>query len=806
MFYICENSAVKPSVRTVIITVVVITCLGGALWMFNGEVAGESVIGNAQVLGALASLAALVAAMVPLWRHRQRAAAPPVTAKQVDAAVEFLASETLRTWRGQAKDRRITTPSPASVRWAWAGKDIAVPVTELHLDIPVAPDIQMVGESMGRVLTSGVVTQLREQLYQPLRKAGGRIIILGGAGAGKTAAMLLLLIEILKHRPPNSDEPVPMWLTLGGWNPKTSLLDWAATTLTRDYPGVASTATELIRTGRVALFLDGLDEIAPGKQGQALRAIDRETDGLRVVLTSRPNEYRAALADGQLYGAAVIEVLPVNVNDATTFLLAEQLVERRQLWRQITDSLRDKPDSVAARTLNTPLALSLARDTYTDRDPVELLDEKAHPSPEALLRHLLTRYLTLAYPDQSEYTHATYWLSWIAHHMGTNRDLRWWDIPAWAPRWQVPFLFGLIVTLVVGGMAGLVVEPETGLVLGPVVGGMAGIGLTYTLNFSNELFEGPQAWPPRGGLHDERVVVSGEHWHVHGLFVGFGYMFAAMQIAGFLLGLTVLFVTMVGFRRVIMLGASWSARVSTAEAMNPLEVHRSDYRRVVRSGLPLGLFSGISIGFSVAFLFQGGPIGGIVVGIGSGLAFGLMVGLGPAGELILSQMAWRLRGQRVRFLPLLQTALNRQVLRQAGALYQFRHAALQDYLTTREHSEGRRRDRREVEETCLALRSLWIAIRLSYSSSDGYNRQAIDKLYTVIAGRPLSQAPDIVICVDDVSRSWWAWRKTVHGWVFGIGNAGDPRSALFYDGPVPPPDGPTANPSIWTETAGPKWI
>lgn len=36
----------------------------------------------------------------------------------------------------------------------------------------------------------------------------------------------------------------------------------------------------------------------------------------------------------------------------------------------------------------------------------------------------------------------------------------------------------------------------------------------------------------------------------------------------------------------------------------------------------------------------------------------------------------------MRFLPLLETALERQVLRQAGAVHQFRHAERQDRLAT----------------------------------------------------------------------------------------------------------------------------
>jgi len=41
--------------------------------------------------------------------------------------------------------------------------------------------------------------------------------------------------------------------------------------------------------------------------------------------------------------------------------------------------------------------------------------------------------------------------------------------------------------------------------------------------------------------------------------------------------------------------------------------------------------------------------------------------------------ALRLRG-RVRFMRVCEDALDRQVLRQAGAVYQFRHAELQDHL------------------------------------------------------------------------------------------------------------------------------
>ena len=252
----------KLATRGVIVVVMALGCAAGLVWLFKGDAAAEVVVGNANVAGGVAGVMALAAAVLVMWPQAAgcQAGTAGLTVEQTQAAVEYLAAEILRYWRAQAKDRRITTPSPASVCWQWASQDIAVPA----------------GQLQSALLTAGVVTQLREQPYQHLdqhldRSRLMRMVLLGGPGAGKTAAMLLLLIDILEQRPKGSREPVPVWPTLGGWNPDTtSLHEWAATTLARDYPGLAATvyggpgtAAELIRTGRVALFLDGLDEIPP---------------------------------------------------------------------------------------------------------------------------------------------------------------------------------------------------------------------------------------------------------------------------------------------------------------------------------------------------------------------------------------------------------------------------------------------------------------------------------------------------------------------------------------------------------------
>jgi hypothetical protein len=110
----------------------------------------------------------------------------------------------------------------------------------------------------------------------------------------------------------------------------------------------------------------------------------------------------------------------------------------------------------------------------------------------------------------------------------------------------------------------------------------------------------------------------------------------------------------------------WSRPLETLTVTSPAQVYRSDRSRIIVVGLVVEVV--------------GGLVGGLAVGFVDGLAVGLVFGLGSAADLHVMGLTWLLRGKRVRFVPLLQAAAERQVLRQVGAVCQFRHAALQDLL------------------------------------------------------------------------------------------------------------------------------
>ncbi len=226
---------------------------------------------------AVAIAVTLLIALGAWWQKGRPGAAVQVsTPSQAAAAADRLAEEMADRWRQEASRRRIVTPAPVTVRWQWAGDEVTAPrqeVTTPPVDGAGPPSLPDLGEP-GEVLESGMVARLHDEVYA--RLPHGRLVLVGGPGAGKTAAMILLLLAALKWRASLAGDqrtrvPVPVWLTLGRWDPATTTLQKrAASRMNLDHPALRApdygpdAAGELLHAGRVALFLDGLDEMPEG--------------------------------------------------------------------------------------------------------------------------------------------------------------------------------------------------------------------------------------------------------------------------------------------------------------------------------------------------------------------------------------------------------------------------------------------------------------------------------------------------------------------------------------------------------------
>lgn len=593
---------------------IVVATVGGVTVVFLRYSSSEELV---ETLITVVTTGASAAA--GLWKLATR----PERALPPHRAADELAEQLWRDWEQAATEQGLGRPAPTFLRWQWSPRQVTGPKAEAVAG-PFAP-LPGMEPVTAEDLDSGAVRDFH-RLYAGL--GSGRIIILGPGGAGKTGAGIRLLLDALTHRSaaPVTDRarvPVPILLTPRGWNPTTEpFAEWLATTLMRDYPLLRAPeygtdiATRLIGGGHLAVILDGFDELPVALRPVALRALDEQTN-FRLILLARTQELMDAVSiGGHLRGAAALELLPIDADQAARYLASIQTDPPPAPWQEVIDHLGQHPEGALAQALTTPVMLALLRDTYRTGDAVdELLDTGRFPTREAVEDHLLDRVLSAAYTQHPgravpPYTadQARRWLGQLASRMNQDhtRDLAWWRISRWAPAWTRAVSTVAIMSVVAALLVGSLAEPIAHLHLLSA----AGIGSSTAL-----------------------LIIFGKTLGYVFLY-GLGLLLASPPGAGFAGQPDRLRWNRADIRLILLLAAGVGV-VSGFENGRILGL---------RYGLAIGLMSGVVVG--LGFVLGGGPpqrLGrlcwsstdtrtnlrtGLVIGPLSGLVAGLAYGFG----------------------------------------------------------------------------------------------------------------------------------------------------------------------------------
>lgn len=398
-----------------------------------------------------------------------------VRRRSADERLRLLADASGEECTRAADERGLRHPAPLPIRWRLSTAAVAGPTSGARYSrFDPLPGLTEISD---RGLREGGQEELH-RVYGGL--PSGRLLLIGPPGSGKSSAAILLLLDALRFRERAEPEdraaiPVPVLISLDGWRPDDgqSVIEWMVGKLAETYPVFRRRmarrhAAELLKNGRVAVFLDGLDEIPESRRPAVLQALADAP--FRLVLLTRVREGERAADHGPLAGAVALELRPVRPADAAAFLLEPLTYPPPGPWQAIADHLtsarRRLRPSPLSQALTTPLNLSFVRDVYAQDGAVdELLDTTRFPSATAIQDHLLDRAIDVAYaprPGQPPppYTAATATgtLRFLATRLigqGTG-DLAWWHSPTWTPRY-VRILRAALANFLISGLGSAII-------------------------------------------------------------------------------------------------------------------------------------------------------------------------------------------------------------------------------------------------------------------------------------------------------------------------------------------------------------
>jgi hypothetical protein len=714
-----------------------------SLCLLAATVTATVVLARGYHLGVAAALVGLVGGIPGLYlmwaAYRDDRAESQATAASmglVEVADE-LAVAVRAQWAAEASIRRLNDPV-LLVRWVPADSYLAedwlslvtLATSGAGWPVPLAA-VNWAGDAAA---LAGAGSEIADVLGRiPTR----RLMVLGEPGAGKTMLLVRLVLDLLTRRQPG--EPVPMLVSLASWSPASQdLRKWLAAQMTDDYPVLGAPAPEgslknnraeaLLERGLILPILDGLDEIPEALRGAAVAEINAALrPGEAVVVSSRIDAYKSAVrpsrgASVTLRGGAVVELCPVDAITAGRYLVHDAGDPHR--WDPVVAVLGTS--SPAGKALATPLMLSLAREIYNPlpdagsdalREPVELCSP-AITSRELVEQHLLDAFVPTAYRRSSAgpgrqrrfwtAKQAERWLVFLAYHLEhtvASPSFAWWNLERAVPRTvntvasSITVALGLGLTLAVTSsstvniparlMAGLAAASIAGLAVWlagrrpqiPMIG--AGWSLRWAVR--RVIWLQPRSTRP-SGIYMTLAIIAFPvgivlTWLVFGLAVAPVWM-----LVGF---------TALGVR------GRYDELAEVATPQTSLARDRRNLLLLAPAALAYGTTFGVVLGTAggraVRTLF--GAAYGPTLGTTAGLVVSIAFTLGCC-SVTLAWLRWRIacaslaicRRLPWRMSSFLDDAHQRGVLRQAGAVYQFRHLELQRRLAAAAKNDIRSSD------------------------------------------------------------------------------------------------------------------
>ncbi len=273
--------------------------------------------------------------------------------------------------------------------------------------------------------------QAEDSIAKVFEDTGSKLLILGGAGAGKTTILLELALELCQRAESDSGAGVPVVLHLSSWkNDRQPVGEWLVAELSSKYGLRADLGRRWLYAGELLLLLDGLDELEPNRQEKCIEAINRQLEDSpqppQVAVCTRYNEYKNCNSRLRLNGAIFLR--PLTDAQIRTYLVAAR---SRELWYNI----ESEPQLLALG--RTPLLLSVMTLAYEE---ILIHSWKRLTCKEDLRQYLFNAYIRrmlgreINPRKQPSPEKTRHWLIWLAQKMEQENQAEFW-IEKINPNW-----------------------------------------------------------------------------------------------------------------------------------------------------------------------------------------------------------------------------------------------------------------------------------------------------------------------------------------------------------------------------------
>ncbi|NES21975.1 MAG: NACHT domain-containing protein [Symploca sp. SIO3E6] len=258
------------------------------------------------------------------------------------------------------------------------------------------------------------IISLFEQLGE-----GGKLLILGEPGAGKTTSLLQLTHDLLNRAEQDLDYPIPVFLNLSSWaGRKQTMNDWLVEELQSEYAIPPATGRDWVKKQQLLLLLDGLDEVKAEHRESCVAALNdfQQNYASVMVVCSRSKDY--SNLSNRLKFHRTIYLKPLTPEQIHQYLdgIPADLTEVKALMAE---------DRALQELAKSPLMLNmivlaykgvavkyLPKTTVVEARRKQLFDDYI----ERMLEHPIPGKGKQRYsPAQTKY-----WLTWLAQRMIEN--------------------------------------------------------------------------------------------------------------------------------------------------------------------------------------------------------------------------------------------------------------------------------------------------------------------------------------------------------------------------------------------------